>query len=71
MNKSAILSQVNVELKKDGNIEVVYRNVTADKFKEVMEKGMPTYENTDLIYGYMKRLENLTQEYVDDVNKSL
>ena len=46
MNKSAILSQVNVELKKDGNIEVIHRNVTADKFREVMEKGMPTYQNT-------------------------
>ena len=68
---SAILSQVNVELKKDGNIEVVYRNVTADKFKEVMEKGMPTYGNTELIYGYMKRLENLTQEYVNDAEKLL
>ena len=55
---SAILSKVTVELKKDGNIEVIYNHVTADKFKEVMEKGMPTYENTELIYGYMKRLEN-------------
>ena len=68
---AAILSQVNVELKKDGNIEVVYRNVTADKFKEVMEKGMPTYENTELIYGYLKRLENLTREYIDDAEKLL
>ena len=68
---SAILSQVNVELKKDGNIEVVYRNVTADKFKEVMENGMPTYENTELIYGYLKRLENLTREYIDDAEKLL
>ena len=71
MNKSAILSQVNVELKKDGNIEVVYRNVTADKFKEVMEKGMPTYQNTELICSFVKRLENLTQEYVNDINKLL
>ena len=68
---AAILSQVNVELKKDGNIEVVYRNVTADKFKEVMENGMPTYENTELIYGYLKRLENLTREYIDDAEKLL
>ena len=68
---SAILSQVNVELKKDGNIEVIYNHVTADKFKEVMEKGMPTYENTELIYGYMKRLETLTQEYVNDAEKLL
>ena len=68
---SAILSKVTVELKKDGNIEVIYRNVTADKFKEVMEKGMPTYQNTELIYGYMKRLENLTREYIDDAEKLL
>ena len=32
---------------------------------------MPTYENTELIYGYMKRLENLTQEYVNDAEKLL
>ena len=68
---AAILSQVNVELKKDGNIEIIYSNVTADKFKEVMEKGMPTYENTELIFGYMKCLENLTQEYVNDAEKLL
>jgi hypothetical protein len=71
MNKSAILSQVNVELKKDGNIEVIYRNVTADKFREVMENGMPTYQNTELICSFLKRLENLTQEYVNDANKLL
>ena len=68
---SAILSKVTVELKKDGNIEVIYRNVTADKFKEVMEKGMPTYQNTELIYGYLKRLENLTQKYINDAEKLL
>ena len=68
---SAILSQVNVLLKKDGNIEVIYRNVTADKFKEVMENGMPTYENTELIYGYLKRLDNITQEYINDAEKLL
>ena len=68
---SAILSKVTVELKKDGNIEVIYRNVTADKFKEVMENGMPTYENTELIYGYLKRLENLTQKYINDAEKLL
>jgi hypothetical protein len=68
---AAILSQVNVELKKDGNIEIIYSNVTADKFKEVMENGMPTYENTELIYGYLKRLENLTQKYINDAEKLL
>jgi len=68
---SAILSQVNVLLKKDGNIEVIYKNVTADKFKEVMENGMPTYENTELIYGYLKRLDNITQEYINDAEKLL
>jgi len=68
---SAILSQVNVELKKDGNIEVIYNNVPANKFKEVMENGMPTYENTELIYSYLKRLENITQEYVSTAEKLL
>jgi len=68
---SAILSQVNVELKKDGNIEVIYNNVPANKFKEVMENGMPTYENTELIYSYLKRLDNITQEYVSTAEKLL
>ena len=68
---SAILSQVNVELKKDGNIEVIYNNVPANKFKEVMENGMPTYENTELIYSYLKRLENITQEYVSTAENLL
>ena len=68
---AAILSQVNVELKKDGNIEVIYNNVPANKFKEVMENGMPTYENTELIYSYLKRLENITQEYVSTAEKLL
>ena len=71
MNKSAILSQVNVELKKDGNIEVIHRNVTADKFREVMEKDMPDYENTELLYSFMRRLEKVTKEYITDVNRTI
>tara|TARA_Y100000401_G_scaffold117263_1_gene125380 strand:- start:195 stop:419 length:225 start_codon:yes stop_codon:yes gene_type:complete len=71
-NKSkAMLSNVTVYLKRDGNIEVTYNNVTADKFREVMNNSMPSYTNTELIYGYMKRLENVTKEYLDDLEKLL
>lgn len=66
---AALISEVRVDLKKDGNIELVYSNVTADKFREVMQANMPDYENTELLYGFMKRLENITEQYLADINK--
>tara|TARA_R100000008_G_C3528933_1_gene138172 strand:- start:58 stop:273 length:216 start_codon:yes stop_codon:yes gene_type:complete len=71
MNTKALLSQVSVFLQKDGNIEVTHNNVAAEDFKQVMEDGLPNYTNTELIYNFMRRLENITEKYVDDVNKAL
>ena len=68
---SVALSKVSVLLKKDGNVELEYSSVPADKFREVMNNSMPSYTNTELIYGYMKRLENVTKEYLDDLEKLL
>ncbi len=38
---SVALSKVSVLLKKDGNVELEYSSVPADKFREVMEKYVP------------------------------
>ena len=65
MNTKALLSQVSVFLQKDGNIEVTHNNVAAEDFKQVMEDGLPNYTNTELIYNFMRRLENITEKYVD------
>ena len=69
--KRAIISEVRVELKEDGNLELVYRSIPADKFREVMNLGLPGYENTELINSFMNRLENITKEYLEDVRKLL
>ena len=71
MSTKALLSQVSVFLQKDGNIEVTHNNVAAEDFTQVMEAGLPNYANTELIYSFMKRLENITEKYVNDVNKTL
>lgn len=71
MSTKATLSQVSVFLQRDGNIEVIHNNVAAEEFKEVMETSLPHYANTELIYSFMKRLENITEKYVDDINKTL
>jgi|TARA_R100000656_G_scaffold86431_1_gene62845 hypothetical protein len=69
--KRAIISEVRVELKEDGNLELVYRSIPADKFMEVMDLGLPGYENTKLLKSFMDRLENITREYLEDVRKLL
>ena len=68
---SVPLSRVSILLKKDGNVELEYSAVPADKFREVMEKNLPDYENTELIYSFIGRLEKITKEYLADVNKTL
>ena len=68
---SVPLSRVSILLKKDGNVELEYSAVPADQFRAVMEKDMPDYENTELLYSFMRRLEKITKEYLADVNKTL
>mgnify|MGYP003125799127 FL=1 len=65
------LSGVDVELKKDGSVELVYSHITADEFKKTMDSKLPEYENTEILYGFLKRLKNLTDVYREEVNKLL
>lgn len=65
------LSSVDVELKKDGSVELVYSHITADEFKKTMDSKLPEYENTEILYGFIKRLKNLTDVYREEVNKLL
>ena len=65
------LSSVDVELKKDGSVELVYSHITADEFKKTMDSTLPEYENTEILYGFIKRLKNLTDDYREEVNKLL
>ena len=65
------LSGVDVELKKDGSVELVYSHITADEFKKTMDSKLPEYENTEILYGFIKRLKNLTDDYREEVNKLL
>jgi hypothetical protein len=44
------LSSVDVELKKDGSVELVYSHITADEFKKTMDSKLPEYENTEILY---------------------
>jgi hypothetical protein len=70
-SRSIKLSNVGVELKKDGNVELVYSHITADEFKKTMDSKLPEYENTEILYGFIKRLKNLTDDYREEVNKLL
>tara|TARA_R110000796_G_scaffold246372_1_gene371110 strand:+ start:174 stop:398 length:225 start_codon:yes stop_codon:yes gene_type:complete len=69
--QSIKLSNVGVELKKDGNVELVYSHITADEFKNTMDSKLPEYENTELLYSFIKRLENITKVYRETINKLL
>ena len=69
--KSAVLSKVSVELKKDGNIELVYSTLPVNEFKDVMDNGLPDSENTELICSFMRRLENVTEKYMNDIRKTI
>ena len=56
---------------KDGSVELVYSHITADEFKKTMDSKLPEYENTEILYGFIKRLKNLTDDYREEVNKLL
>tara|TARA_R110002073_G_scaffold286221_1_gene450789 strand:+ start:1176 stop:1400 length:225 start_codon:yes stop_codon:yes gene_type:complete len=69
--QSIKLSNVGVELKKDGNVELVYSHITAHEFKKTMDSKFPSYENTELLFGFIKRLENVTRDYRETISKLL
>ncbi len=66
-----VLSEVKVYLNTKGNIEVEYNHVPPDDFVNIMEKKLSDYENTYIIGDFLERVNTLSNEYYDNVNKLL
>ena len=66
-----VLSEVKVYLNTKGNIEVEYNHVPPDDFVNIMEKKLSDYENTYIIGDFLERVNMLSNEYYDNVNKLL
>ena len=66
-----VLSEVKVYLNTKGNIEVEYNHVPPDDFIKIMEKKLSDYENTYIIGDFLERVNTLSNEYYDNVNKLL
>jgi len=66
-----VLSEVKVYLNTKGNIEVEYNHVPPDDFIQIMEKKLSDYENTYIIGDFLERVNTLSNEYYDNVNKLL
>ena len=66
-----VLSEVKVYLNTKGNIEVEYNHVPPDDFVNIMEKKLSDYENTYIIGNFLERVNTLSNEYYDNVNKLL
>jgi len=66
-----VLSEIKVYLNTKGNIEVEYNHVPPDDFIQIMEKKLADYENTHVIGAFLKRVNNLSTEYYDNINRLL
>ena len=66
-----VLSELKVYLNTKGNIEVEYNHVPPDDFIQIMEKKLSDYENTYIIGDFLERVNTLSNEYYDNVNKLL
>ena len=66
-----VLSELKVYLNTKGNIEVEYNHVPPDDFIEIMEKKLADYENTHIIGAFLKRVNTLSAEYFNNVNRVL
>ena len=66
-----VLSEIKVYLNTKGNIEVEYNHVPPDDFIQIMEKKLSDYENTYIIGDFLERVNTLSNEYYDNVNKLL
>ena len=66
-----VLSEVKVYLNTKGNIEVEYNHVPPSDFIQIMEKKLSDYENTYIIGDFLERVNTLSNEYYDNVNKLL
>ena len=66
-----ILSEIKVVLNSEGNLEVEYSNVPLKEFESEMNRKVPEYENTHIIAGFIKKLQKLSSDYYNDINKLL
>ena len=66
-----VLSEIKVYLNTTGNIEVEYNHVPPDDFIQIMEKKLADYENTHVIGAFLKRVNNLSIKYYDNINRLL
>ena len=66
-----VLSEVKVYLNTKGNIEVEYNHVPPSNFIQIMESKLSDYENTYIIGDFLERVNTLSNEYYDNVNKLL
>ena len=64
-----VLSEIKVYLNTKGNIEVEYNHVPPDDFIQIMEKKLADYENTHVIGAFLKRVNNLSIKYYDNINR--
>jgi hypothetical protein len=64
----ALLSQVKVTLRKDGNIAIVYSNVPISDVVKTFDESFPDYPHTTAIKNYMLDLEVLTKDYLDRID---
>ena len=66
-----ILSEVKVYLNTKGNIEVEYNHGPPSDFVNIMEKKLSDYENTHIIGNFLERVNTLSNQYYNNVNKLL
>ena len=66
-----ISSEVKVYLNTKGNIEVEYNHVPPSDFVNIMEKKLSDYENTHIIGNFLERVNTLSNQYYNNVNKLL
>ena len=66
-----VLSEGKVYLNTKGNIEVEYNHVPPDDFIQIMESKLSDYENTYIIGDFLERVNTLSNQYYNNVNKLL
>ena len=66
-----VLSSVAVVLKENGNTELVCSSVPVTDFRKAFNKSMPNYENTELLCSFLTRLERITKDYTESIEKLL
>ena len=67
--KESIISQVNVTLREDGNIAILYNNVPVRDLEILFEKEYSDYPYLSSLRNYMKDLDVVTHDYLDAIDK--